>query len=167
MKEIPGYEGLYAACEDGTILSLQTTRTRRAGPLKPYRNTGGYFRVNLYKDGKVRHEYVHRLVARTFLQNPEKLPVVNHINANPADNSATNLEWCDQRHNIAVSREAGRQKKDRAVRATSTTTGEVRAYRNMSDAGLDLFGKYYALRWHHQRKGGRFILGGWLIEVAG
>ena len=58
-REIPGYEGLYAVDETGTVYSLRTTTSKRAEPLKPCVNTGGYLRVNLFKDKKVKHEYIH------------------------------------------------------------------------------------------------------------
>lgn len=165
-REIPGYEGLYAADETGTIWSLCTTQSRREGPLKPYRNTGGYLRVNLFKGGKVRHEYVHRMVASAFIPNPENLPVVNHKDADPTNNSVDNLEWCTQKQNIAASRDMGHQNKDRSVLAVSTTTWAVRCYPNMRAAGLGLFGRYWALQYAHKTKGPRFQLGEWLIEVG-
>lgn len=163
--EIPGYEGLYAVDDDGAVWSLRTTKSRRMGPLKPHVNTGGYLRVNLFKDGKMRHEYVHRLVAQTFLPNPFGFSVVNHKDANPANNRADNLEWCDQKYNIQESRKIGHQAKDRPVTAFSIITGEIRKYPTLKEAGIDLFGKYWALRYHYQKKGSKFGLGCWLFEV--
>lgn len=165
-REIPGYEGLYAASTDGTILSLKTTRSRRQGPLKPYRNEAGYLRVNLFKNGRMRHEYVHRLVAKAFLPNPEGLAVVNHKDADPTNNRVENLEWCDQKYNIGESRRMGHQAKDQPVVATAPATGEVREYPTMKAAGIDLFGKYWALRYHFQKNGTTFDLGNWHFEVG-
>lgn len=165
-KEIPGYEGLYAVDESGMVWSMQTSQSRRAGPLKPHVNTGGYLRVNLFKNGKMRHEYVHRLVAITFLPNPGGFSVVNHKDANPANNRLENLEWCDQKYNINESRKMGHQAKDCPVKAFSIITGETRKYATMKEAGADLFGKYWALRWHFRKKGPKFWLGCWLIEVG-
>lgn len=165
-RDIPGYEGLYAACEDGTILSLKTTTSRRAGPLKPYVNENGYRRVNLFKDGRSRHMYVHRLVALCFLEKKPGQNVVNHIDANPANNRADNLEWCTQRHNIAVSREAGNQAKDKKVKAVHVFSGEVREYKNMREAGKELFGKYWALNYKRKREGSSFFSGVWHFEVG-
>lgn len=166
VREIPGYEGLYAASEDGTILSLKTTNSRRAGPLKPYVNENGYRRVNLFKGGKSRHMYVHRLVAMCFLEKAPGQNVVNHIDANPANNRADNLEWCTQRHNIAVSRAAGNQAKDKKVRALHIITGEVREYTNIREASSDLFGKYWELNYRKKTKGRSFFHGEWHFEVG-
>ncbi|AUG87684.1 hypothetical protein [Vibrio phage VEN] len=43
--------------------------------------------------------YVHRLVAKYFLDNPDNLQEVNHKNLNKLDNSVENLEWCDRTWN--------------------------------------------------------------------
>lgn len=166
LKEIPGYEGLYAVSDDGVVWSLRTTQSRRRGPLKPQPNTGGYLRVNLFKDGKMKHEYIHRLVARTFLPNSEGFTVVNHKDANPTNNRVENLEWCDQKFNIGESRRMGHQAKDMPVIATSLSTGEIRRYPTMNAAGIELFGKYWALRYHSQKKGSVFSLRGWKFEVG-
>lgn len=165
-REIPGYEGLYAVSDNGLVWSLQTTQSRRKGPLKPYSNEAGYLRVNLFKNGKMRHEYVHRLVAKTFLPNPSGFSVVNHKDADPTNNRVDNLEWCDQKYNIGESRRLGHQAKDQPVVAVSITTGEVREYPTMKAAGIDLFGKYWALRYHFRKKGAVFSLGAWRFEVG-
>ena len=44
--------------------------------------------------------YVHRLVAQTFIPNPNNYTVVNHIDEDSLNNHVDNLEWCTQKHNI-------------------------------------------------------------------
>lgn len=165
MKDIPGYEGLYAADENGHIVSLLNGKNRRAGELKPYVNTGGYLKVNLYKDGVCRHEYVHRLVALTYLPNPDRKRYVNHIDSNPTNNRPENLEWCSAKYNIGYSRLLGTQGKDKGVSALSVLTGERRVFPNMRSAATALFGKWYALNYKHKRCGSEFILGEWRITI--
>ena len=46
---------------------------------------------------------IHRLVAKTFIPNPNNLPEVNHIDGNPKNNNVNNLEWCDRKTNLELS----------------------------------------------------------------
>ena len=72
--------------------------------LKPSLATTGYYTVNLYPNGKLKHFYVHRLVATAFIQNnnPEN-DFINHMNEIKTDNRVENLEWCTCAYNIRYS----------------------------------------------------------------
>ena len=62
--------------------------------MKPFTNEAGYLRISLYNDKVKRKKfYIQRLVAQEFIENIENKPTVNHINNNPLDNRACNLEW--------------------------------------------------------------------------
>lgn len=95
---IKGYEGLYEIDNLGNVFSVITTTSRRKGILKPYLNTSGYLRVNLYKDSKVKKFYIHRLVAQAFIPNNFGFEVVNHKDGNKLNNCVSNLEWCTQKN---------------------------------------------------------------------
>lgn len=69
--------------------------------LKLTDNNNGYFQVCLSYNGKYKYERIHRLVAILFVENPLKLPKVNHIDGDKHNNRATNLEWCTQEQNVA------------------------------------------------------------------
>lgn len=93
MKEIAGYEGLYWACENGDILSKNTTLKGIAGKF-------GYQRVSLYSaERKKKLHSVHRLIAIAFIPNPENKPEVNHRDGNKANNAVSNLEWVTSSEN--------------------------------------------------------------------
>ena len=72
------YEGLYKVSNLGKILSLNYHREGRAELMKPVKTKKGYFRVQLWKNGKPKWCRVHRLIAETFLPNPENKPCINH-----------------------------------------------------------------------------------------
>ena len=72
------YEGLYRVSNWGRILSLDYRRTGKPKLRKPFETPNGYFKVWLSKNGKTKNCYVHRLIAETFLENPEGKPCVNH-----------------------------------------------------------------------------------------
>ena len=95
---IKGYEGLYEVSDQGRVRSIKFGKERI---LKPGRNTCCYLQVNLCKNGeKKKNLLVHRLVAQTFIPNPDNLPEVNHKDEDKDNNSVQNLEWCDRKYNI-------------------------------------------------------------------
>lgn len=94
MKDIKNYEGLYAVDEDGNVWSYRSKKY-----LKPVIVSGGYCRVDLRKSGEHNNCYVHRLIAETFIPNPENKPQVNHKDENKLNNSVSNLEWTTAQEN--------------------------------------------------------------------
>lgn len=62
-------------------------------------NDEGYHKVTLYKNSSRKTFSVHRLVACTFIDNPNNYKIVNHIDGNKSNNSVSNLEWCTSSHN--------------------------------------------------------------------
>ena len=92
-KEIEGYEGLYEVSNLGRIKSLQKDII-----LKNRLSKRGYYLVSLYKNGKSTTKWVHRLVAKAFISNPDNLPQINHKDENSLNNCADNLEWCTTKY---------------------------------------------------------------------
>jgi hypothetical protein len=94
MQDIRGYEGLYAITTDGKVWSY-----RKQKFLKNYTTEDGYLYVTLYKNKKRKTIKIHRLVAETFIANPNNLPEVNHKSEIKTDNRMENLEWITKRGN--------------------------------------------------------------------
>lgn len=105
MKDIPNYENLYFATTDGKIFSYPKKTRKGTREITP--NKGAhYYLIDLCKDGKVKKHLVHRLIAETFIPNPQNKPQVNHIDGNKLNNKVENLEWCtrseNQKHSIRI-----------------------------------------------------------------
>ena len=104
-RPIEGYEGLYEVSSYGRVRSLDRYDNRncfRKGKvLSPAKDKNGYLKVVLNCNGKCKTINVHRLVALTFLPNPDNLPCVNHKNEDKTDNRVDNLEWCTVKYNLS------------------------------------------------------------------
>lgn len=93
---IEGFEN-YAISTHGRVLSSykEDFKVLHIG-------NSGYYQVQLYRNNKLYNKYVHRLVAKAFIPNPENLTTVNHKNSNRLDNHWYNLEWCTQLTNARL-----------------------------------------------------------------
>ena len=91
-RDIPGYENLYQASNRGRIRSNKTILKQSL--------VRGYLAVCLCKEKKQKNYYVARLVALTFIPNPNNLPQVNHKDEDKTNNSVENLEWCSAAYNL-------------------------------------------------------------------
>lgn len=78
---------------DGTIIG------KRGWLLSQNKTKHGYLTAKI--DGK--KQLVHRLVAETYIPNPNKLPCVNHKDEDKTNNHVDNLEWCDYQYNSEYS----------------------------------------------------------------
>jgi len=116
-KDIKDYEGLYQVSNLGRIKSLGRYKNNWSKKqwveeriLKQRLANTGYYMVVLSKNGKVKGFLVHRLVAETFIPNPENKPQVNHKDENKLNNHIENLEFCTRKYNCNYGTKMERQK---------------------------------------------------------
>jgi hypothetical protein len=98
-KNIQGYDG-YQISNFGRVKSLGNGKKRKEKILKPSKDGNKYLFVVLSKQGKRKFYLIHRLVAETFIDNPNNLPQVNHRDEDKTNNASGNLEWCTPKQNI-------------------------------------------------------------------
>ncbi len=92
-KTIPNYDG-YVAHSDGRIYSLKRKKFKCFN-LDKY----GYLQCCVQQNKKQKNLTVHRLIAISFIPNPENKKTVNHINGIKTDNRVENLEWATMKEN--------------------------------------------------------------------
>jgi HNH endonuclease/NUMOD4 motif len=105
-KKIKGFNN-YEVSSDGVIRNIKTKRN-----LKYWYHNAGYYMVDLCENGKRKKLLVHRIVAETFIPNPENKDCINHKDGNKTNNSLNNLEWCSKgENNIHAIEKLGKLKK--------------------------------------------------------
>lgn len=132
-KDIAEYEGFYQVSNRGNVRSVARRGSqgyrRRGLMLKPGYTSRGYLQVNLSENGKSKTRTVHRLVAETFLPNPNGLSQVNHRDEDKDNNNVENLEWCTSEYNNRYGTRAIKK-----VRAVNIKTGEVVKFNSLIEA---------------------------------
>lgn len=105
-KDIDGYEGYYQVSNMGRVKSLDRQIHRKngkdvfvSGTIMALQTNHGYSTVRLRLGNTRKNVKVHRLVATSFIPNPNNLPEVNHIDENKQNNHVENLEWCTHEYN--------------------------------------------------------------------
>lgn len=111
LKDIPGFEGNYAIDKLGNVFSYKSNKY-----LNPSKTKDGYLKISLRADNKSYYYRVHKLVAITFLDNPNNLSEINHKDFNRQNNYLDNLEWVSHNDNILYSKIANRFKTEKPNR---------------------------------------------------
>lgn len=149
-RDINGHPG-YQVSNTGKVRSFHNHKhglDDEPHILKTDFNSNGYERVCL---GSKFRTFVHKLVAQTFIPNPDNYPVVRHSDDNRKNNAAENLMWgtqadniqdCIKRgrfhSNIKIAKEAALKKQRRKVVATSIDSGESILFSSLTEAANEL-----------------------------
>lgn len=99
-RQVDGYNGRYEISSYGRLKSYAQDRSN--GKIKDGNlDKKGYLSVLLYDgNGNSKWRKMHRLVAETFIPNPDNLEQVNHKDEDKTNNSVSNLEWCTNDYNM-------------------------------------------------------------------
>lgn len=164
-KDIEGYEGIYQISNLGAVKSLARVdakgNNRVEKILKGIPTSDGYLRVHLCINTKRIKKPIHRLVAETFIPNPDNKPQVNHIDEDKTNNTLDNLEWVTAKENVnhgtAISRRAYKQRlsqKGKVVTAIDIATGEHNTYTSMKECArclnINAAGIYQVLKGNYR-----------------
>lgn len=95
IKDFPDYY----VTDSGDVYSRNYRQTGRIKKLIPSMCGSGYLQVNLFSLKKQCCKRIHRIVAETFIPNPENKPQINHKNGTKTDNRVENLEWVSHQEN--------------------------------------------------------------------
>lgn len=153
-KEIPGFSN-YSITKCGIVKTLKRMN-RYGGYSATLRiksqslSSKGYFVTKLINDaGESKLMLVHRIMAITFIPNPDNHPIINHIDGNKQNNSIENLEWCTYAHNNQHAIDTGLSKKitpgigkdnhkSKAIDMLTLDGGYIRTYESSRLASKDL-----------------------------
>lgn len=131
MKDIKGYEGLYAITDDGRVWSYRTNRF-----MKPCDNGNGYLFVSLWLDGKKKKFKIHRLVGEAFLPPPAPGETdIGHKDDCRWNNCVDNLQWMTRAENLDTPNFRQLNKHKQWTKIRCVETGEV--FKSQAEAGRE------------------------------
>ena len=118
---IEGFEN-YQVSTHGRVKNLQTGKY-----LCPTHGTP-YLKVKLRKPGIQKWTWIHRLVAKAFIPNPNNYNIVDHRDQPKTNNCVTNLRWCSARQNVVNTTRRARVRNDLPIGVSQRSNGKYRAY---------------------------------------
>ena len=124
MKDVKGFEGIYAVTSCGKVWSYKRNKF-----LKPTKSKKGYLSVKLQNDCEKKYASVHRLVAEAYIENVNNYDTVDHIDGNKENNNVNNLQWLPMFENLDRGKNA-------RVKIRCIDTGKE--YESIIDAARDI-----------------------------
>ena len=127
IKKIKGHENYFVDEEGNVYRKLQPTWK------KDTKRT--YKQVVLSEDGNVKTHKIHKLVAETFLENPNNYTSVHHKNGDKLDNGVENLEWIDEKDHRALHIINGEDRVHNFVECELYVNGEfINSFKSIAEA---------------------------------
>lgn len=156
-KAIAECNGEYHISDQGRAKSYKCGKERILKPILS--GESGYLRIRI-RGGKQEMYSIHRLVAETFVPNPDKKPQVNHKDGNKLNNHVSNLEWTTSKENLQHAWKNGLCESIRL--ASSKPVIDIitnKKYDSLTLACEDIGESYncHALRYRHNSKLQRFF----------
>jgi hypothetical protein len=145
-KDIFGYEGYYQISSFGRLKALPRKIITKNGVIRCYKERirdiyakqTGYYGTPLNRDNGKKYILVHRLVAETFIPNPDNKPEINHIDGNKMNNNFANLEWVTSKENHLHAQRIGLKKHWTGINNPNNklTMNNVSRIRQLYSSGL-------------------------------
>lgn len=134
-KDIEELEGYYQISNFGnTKRKSRKANNPQVLPEKSARqqnNGKGYMQLYVSINRARKMLYIHRLVAKYFIENPKNKPFVNHIDSDRSNNHCTNLEWCTHDENMSHASKFGNLQKGETAWACKLSEQKVLALRRL------------------------------------
>lgn len=104
----------YIVSDSGRVMSYKWERWHE---IFPFCSQKGYLYTNL---GRSKRQSIHKLVAEAFIENPNNLSCINHLDGDKQNNNASNLEWCSYSENNQHAYDSGLRTTNKRVRIIET-----------------------------------------------
>lgn len=162
-RDIEEFNGAYQVSDDGQV------RNAKSGIILCQKYAGGsiQYPIVVLCNGSAKtrgdkpkyvRRYVHRLVASAFVPNPNNKPEVNHIDSNPNNNTAQNLEWVTRTENMrhAIKYGNGTKTRKKVVRDDGVVYESITKAANAMNYDISAMSK--ACRFGNRVRGHYFAL---------
>ena len=118
--EYKGFKIIMNSDESFMIINTHTQKT-----IKPYLGSDGYMHVSRKENKKTIRERVHVIIAKLFIENPNNLKYINHIDSDKTNNKPSNLEWCTNSQNVKHGWDSGNRTHKNNTKCCAYKDGEA------------------------------------------